>query len=178
MNTVIKVLTVFWLVAFCWLLKIETYKSPVLHFSSSVNTIQVFLNEPSLASFSFIFVFSNKHYNSNNKYMWKMLWPSSIQHWEYTAPRSSLVKEDDKLVRIRHTKKVCSTYMPLATLHTRLAIGLILLFISFSTKELYGVVATMWCHRDINQNNERVICRLRSEQRCQFRRQANQSKCV
>ena len=32
----------------------------------------------SLGLFSIIFVFSNKHYNSYNKYMWKMLWPSSI----------------------------------------------------------------------------------------------------
>ena len=37
-----------------------------------------FKNGPFMASFSFIFVFSNKHYNSYNKYMWKMLCTSSI----------------------------------------------------------------------------------------------------
>ena len=36
----------------------------------------IFLNWP---SFSFIFVFSNKHDNSYNKYMCKMLCPSSMQ---------------------------------------------------------------------------------------------------
>ena len=48
-------------------------------------------NGPFPASFSLIFVFSNKHYNSHNKYMWKMLSPSSIQSlnpWplEYESP--------------------------------------------------------------------------------------------
>ena len=32
-----------------------------------------FINGPSLAFFSVIFVVSNKHYNSYNKYMWKCI---------------------------------------------------------------------------------------------------------
>ena len=35
----------------------------------------IFLNGPSPASFSFIFVFSNKHYNFYNKDMWKNVHP-------------------------------------------------------------------------------------------------------
>ena len=38
----------------------------------------IFFNGPSSASFSYIFVFSNKHYNSYNKCMWKILCSSSI----------------------------------------------------------------------------------------------------
>ena len=57
--------------------------------SGSLCCLQVFLkNRPSPASFSFIFVFSNKHYNSHNQYMWKMLCLSSM--WcRYSNPRSS-----------------------------------------------------------------------------------------
>ena len=40
----------------------------------------IFLNGPSSASFSFIFVFSNKQYNSLTIMCEKMLWPSSIRH--------------------------------------------------------------------------------------------------
>ena len=39
-------------------------------------------NGPSTASFSFIFVLSNKHYNFYNKYMWKNVRPSSIRRWD------------------------------------------------------------------------------------------------
>ena len=44
-----------------------------------LNLRMFFKNGATPASFSFIFVFSNKHYNSYNKLMWKM----SIQ---YPAP--------------------------------------------------------------------------------------------
>ena len=48
---------------------------------------RVFLkNGPSPTSVSFIFVFSNQHYNSYNKYMWKMVYPSSIRR-RYSNPR-------------------------------------------------------------------------------------------
>ena len=45
-------------------------------------------NGPSSAYFSLIFVLSNTHYNSYNKYMWKMLCPSSIRCWD-SNPRPS-----------------------------------------------------------------------------------------
>ena len=64
-------------------------------------------NGPTSASFSFIFVFSNKHYNSHNKYMWKNVmsiqyrapglepkafgsWVSSHNHWTWT-PANSII---------------------------------------------------------------------------------------
>ena len=39
------------------------------HFFNEQELLYIFLNGPSSDSFSFIFVFSNKHYNSYNKYM-------------------------------------------------------------------------------------------------------------
>ena len=44
--------------------------------------MEMFLNEPSPASFSFIFVFSNKHNNFYNKWMWNNIHPVGILCWD------------------------------------------------------------------------------------------------